>query len=130
MVQGWIIDAAQTRTGTAGIVWGRGREDGVRVKVRISSLGGGDEVEGVECWPGGVVFVWGETEPGMYNASRASSVAGEEQGVRVLLAGQGGVGGAGGVRIRVESVVGIRAPTWEIDVGGEKWMVGVDWVVL
>jgi hypothetical protein len=26
--------------------------------------------------------------------------------------------------------VGIRAPMWDVDVGAEKWVVGVDWVVL
>jgi hypothetical protein len=24
----------------------------------------------------------------------------------------------------------VRAPTWDVDIGGEKWIVGVDWVVL
>jgi hypothetical protein len=134
-VQGWIIEAAQTgfAAGSAagGVVYGREREDGFRVRVRVSGLGserstsggGEDREEEVECWPGGVLFVRGD-------ASRASSTAGEDEGLRVLLAGQGGARGSGGVKVRVGDVVGIRAPTWDIDVGEEKWMVGVDWAVL
>ncbi|KAF2621953.1 hypothetical protein BU25DRAFT_219359 [Macroventuria anomochaeta] len=128
-VQGWIIEAAQTGFASPGIVWGREREDGVRLKARISSIGR-DGVQEVECCPGSVVLVTGETEPGIYNAPRAESVVGEEEGVKVLLAGQRGVRGAGGVKVRVGGVVGVRAPTWDIDVCGEKWAVGVDWVVL
>ncbi|KAF3036761.1 hypothetical protein E8E11_004060 [Didymella keratinophila] len=124
-VQAWIIEAAQQGP-AAGIVWGREREDGVRVKIKVLDLGGR---EGVECWPGGTTFVSGETEPGMYNASRAGGVA-EGQGLRVLLAGHGGARNSAGVRLRVGSIVGIRAPTWELEVGREKWTVGVDWLVL
>jgi hypothetical protein len=36
----------------------------------------------------------------------------------------------GGVRIKVGSLVGIRAPVWDVDVRREVWSVGVDWVVL
>ena len=136
---GWIIEtantgfAAQDRGG--GITWGRDREDGVRLKVQIKhvstgAVGTGEETE-VECYIGGVVFVRGDTQPGLYNASRAPSVLNDDDGeVRILLAGQGGARGSGGVRIRVGGVVGIRAPMWDVDVGGEKWLVGVDWVVL
>lgn len=124
-VQAWIIEAAQ-QGAAAGMGWGREQEEGVRVKIRVLDIGGREEVE---CWPGVTTFVVGETEPGMYNASRAEGVAGG-QGVRVLLAGQGGARGSAGVRMRVGSVFGIRAPTWELDVDGEKWTVGVDWLVL
>jgi hypothetical protein len=73
------------------------------------------------------VFVRGETDPGLYNASRASGVDSE---MRVLLAGQGGARGAGGVVLKIGAHVGIRSPTWEVDVQGEMWVVGVDWVLL
>ena len=124
-VQAWIIEAAQQGP-AAGIVWGREREDGVRVRIKVLDLGGREEVE---CWPGGTRFVVGETEPGLYNASRTESVA-EGDGIRVLLAGHGGARSSAGVKLRVGSVVGIRAPTWELNVGRVKWTVGVDWVVL
>ena len=26
--------------------------------------------------------------------------------------------------------VGVRAPSWEVCVGGEEWVVGVDWRVI
>jgi hypothetical protein len=124
-VQAWIIEAAQQGP-AAGIVWGREREDGVRAKIKILGLGG---VEEVECWPGGSTFAVGESEPGMYNASRVEGLD-EDQSLRILLAGHGGARSSAGVKIRVGSVVGIRAPTWELDVDGEKWTVGVDWLVL
>ena len=136
-VQGWIIEATQTGF-AGGVVYGREREDGFKVRVRVSGLGsegstgggGEDGKEEVECGPGGVVFVRGDMEPGICDSSSASSTAGEDEGLRVLLAGQGGARGSGGVKVKVGDVVGIRAPTWDIEVGGEKWVVGVDWAVL
>ncbi|KAJ4384893.1 hypothetical protein N0V86_000497 [Didymella sp. IMI 355093] len=124
-VQAWIIEAAQQGAGS-GIVWGREREDGVRIKIKVLGLGGRDEVE---CLPGGTTFVLGITDFGMYNASKAESTE-CGLGTRVLLAGHGGARGSAGVKIAVEDVIGIRAPTWELDINGEKWMVGVDWMVL
>lgn len=83
----------------------------------------------MDCFVGGVVLARGTTEPGLYNASRVGEGT-EEFGTRLLLAGQGGVRGAAGVKVRVGDVVGVKAPTWDIHVGGEKWVVGVEWVVL
>lgn len=117
-LQGWIIEtantgfAAQERVTIGGVVWGRDREDGVKLKVHVTAASLQDANGEVECFPGQFVFVHGEDE------------------TRVLLAGQGGARGAGGVKIRVGGVVGIRAPIWDVDVGGEKWVFGVDWVVL
>ncbi|KAF2832674.1 hypothetical protein CC86DRAFT_92648 [Ophiobolus disseminans] len=136
-MQSWIIEAANTghaaqERSIGGVLWGREREDGVKMRLRVSSVSAGIcgvEAE-VECFAGHFVFVKGEVEGGMYNASRASSVAGEEGGVRVLLAGQGGARGVGGVKVRVGGVLGIKQPVWDVDVGGEGWTVGVDWVLL
>ncbi|KAH7412064.1 hypothetical protein DE146DRAFT_264400 [Phaeosphaeria sp. MPI-PUGE-AT-0046c] len=138
-LQGWIIETANTgfaaqewRT-TGGVVWGRDKEDGVKLKFRVKeaasssvSVHEGD----VECYPGHFVFVRGETDPGLYNVSRAPSVVEDNGECRVLLAGQGGARGVGGIRLRSACVVGVRAPMWEVDVGGEKWVVGVDWALL
>ena len=111
------------------MVWGREKQDGVRLKVRISSLGK-DGLYELECFSGSVVVVRGDTEPGLYNMSRSLSTVGEEEGTKILLAGQGGARGTGGVKIRIGCIIGIRAPTWNIDIFGENWVVGVDWVVL
>lgn len=104
------------------------------MKVRITDISTGatesrQETE-VECYTGSVVFVRGDIEPGLYNASRAQNNFDNEGEVKVLLAGQGGTRFASGVRIKVGGIIGIRAPTWDVDLGGEKWIVGVDWVVL
>jgi hypothetical protein len=137
-MQSWIIEtantgfAAQERSTTGGVVWGRDREDGVRLKVRVkAALSATSQDEGeVECFSGQCVFVKGETEPGMYNHSRAPSVVDNDGETRILLAGQGGARGAAGVKIKIGGIVGVRAPMWDVDVGGEKWLVGIDWVVL
>jgi hypothetical protein len=137
-LQGWIIEtantgfAAQERSTGGGVVWGRDREDGVRLKVHISAVyssASQDEGE-VECFPGQFVFVRGETESNLYNASRAAGAVGSDCQTRVLLAGQGGVRGAGGVIIRSGARVGVRSPMWEVDVRGDTWVVCVDWVLL
>ncbi|KAF1849013.1 uncharacterized protein K460DRAFT_364934 [Cucurbitaria berberidis CBS 394.84] len=137
-VTGWVIETANTgfaaQDRSTGITWGRDREDGVRLKVRIKHVSTGivetEKRLEAECFAGGVIFVRGDTEPGSYNTSRAPSPIGDDGVLKVLLAGNGGARGAGGVRIKVGGIVGIRAPTWEVDVSGEKWLVGVDWVVL
>lgn len=138
-MQGWIIETAnsgftaQERSTTSGVVWGRDREDGVRIRVRVKAASSSDSQDGeaeVECFPGHFVFVRGETEPGMYNHSRAPSVVDNDGEIRILLAGQGGARGTAGVKIKIDDIVGVRAPIWNVDVGGEKWMIGVDWVTL
>jgi hypothetical protein len=132
-VTSWIIETASTGSGAGSVAWGREREDGVKRRVRLTGMPkGGDDwhEEEVECYAGGVVFVRGETEQGTFKASRASSVVGGDGETRILLAGQGGARGSGGVRIKTGSVVGIRAPMWDVEVGGENWVVGVDWLVV
>ena len=123
--------AAQDRSGAA---TGRDKEDGVKLRIRVSSLsrGGGRSrsAEEVECYAGGIVFARGDTEAGMYNASRTESVDGGHTPMRVLLAGQGGARSSGGVLVKTGSGIGIRAPMWDVDVGEEKWTVVVDWVLL
>lgn len=105
----------------------------VRVSGILSSSHDRDGEEAVECYPGGAVFVFGDVEAGAGGMngypSRVSSGVGDE-GVRLMLAGQGGARGTGGVKVRIGSSLGVRAPLWDVDVGGEKWIVGVDWVVL
>ena len=132
-VQTWVIETANTgfaaQERSVGMVWGKEKQDGVRLKVRISSLG----VEGLhelECFSGSAVVVRGDTEPGLYSMSRSLSTVNEEEGAKILLAGQGGARGTGGVKIRIGCIIGIRAPTWNIDIIGEKWVVGVDWMLL
>lgn len=108
-------------------MWGRERDGGVQVRVRVVRIGA-EGAGAVECFPGLVVFLRGEVEDGGV-VVRAEGL-GDEAETGVLLAGQGGARGSGGVRVRVGGVVGIRAPTWSVDVGREKWVVAVDWVVL
>lgn len=143
-MQSLIIETANTGFAAqdrgAGIVWGREKEDGVRIKVKVTQVSRGmegnhnedeeEDEEEVECFLGHVVFVKGTMEPGLYNISRAQSMVDDGGEMKVLLAGQGGTKGVGSVRIRRGAVVGVRVPTWDVEVGGEKWLVGVDWVIL
>ncbi len=140
-VSSWIIETANSGyAAQTGVTWGsRQRDDGVKLRVRISGVSRGfekqvgearEEEEEIDCFTGGIAFVRGMTEPGMYNASRAPLGVDDDAQLRVLLAGQGGARGTGGIKVRVGGVVGIRQPLWDIDVGGEKWFVAVDWMVL
>lgn len=105
------------------------REDGIKVKVRLTSIASGEEDDKnkTTCYVGGITFVRGETDPSLYNASRAASEHGE---IRVMLAGTGNIKSRESIRLLRDSTVGIRAPIWDIDIGDEKWMVGLDWVIL
>lgn len=140
-VQTWIVEtantgyAAQTR---GDVVWGRNKDDGVKLRVRISGIRNGTRDSGVEgdaeCYSGDAVFAIGEVETGTWsthNPLKALGSMGDDGGsIRMMLAGRGGARGASGVKIRVGSLLGVRTPMWDVDIGGEKWVVGVDWVVL
>jgi hypothetical protein len=81
----------------------------------------------VDCYAGGVVFAWGSVEDGSLNEADDS----EGMRMNMLLAGQGGLSaGASPCTLHEGDMVGIRAPTWDVNIAGEKWLVGVDWVVL
>jgi hypothetical protein len=144
-LQSWIYETASTgyaASTSSAVVWGRDKEDGVKLRVQVLSVtggrGGGDSE--VECWPGGVVFLRGVTDASVCSAAGVSNftqIEGNYTGcseIKIMLAGQGGARGKGGVRVRVGGVVGVRAPIWDVHVGqdqhAEKWFVGVEWMVL
>ncbi|KAF2005956.1 hypothetical protein P154DRAFT_423645 [Amniculicola lignicola CBS 123094] len=138
-LQSWIVEVGSMAQmhGSGGVAWGRDREEGVRMRVRVLGVDGrasakNGEKEGneVECFAGGVVFVEGKVDMdrGMFDGSRGQGRGNGEVGV--MLAGAGGARGSGGVKIREGSVVGIRAPTWDVEMMGDIWVVGVDWLVL
>lgn len=54
--------------------------------------------------------------------AKARGVVGEQLNVLLTRAGE--------ARASSGSIVGIRAPTWEIEVDGSSWAVAVDWEVL
>lgn len=148
-LQSWIHETASTgysaTTGTA-VVWGRDREDGVKMRVHVLSVtpgrfgrGRSDE-RGVECIPGGVVLVHGTTDSTLQDASRAPDAMhiDEEPGrgteIRIMLAGQGGTRGRSAVWMKAGGVVGVRSPIWDVCLGAgeeaQKWLIAVEWVVL
>ena len=144
-LQSWIHETASTgytANTSAAVVWGKDKEDGVKMRVEVLSVMGGRSVgeAEVECWPGGLIFVRGVTDASLYNASRASGLTQPEPDcdgraeVKIMLAGQGGARGKGAVRVQEGGIVGVRAPIWDVHVGhgeqAEKWLVGVEWVVL
>ncbi|KAF2655428.1 hypothetical protein K491DRAFT_692893 [Lophiostoma macrostomum CBS 122681] len=144
-LQSWILETASSGYAAVNrdaVVWGRERGDGVKIRVRVKSANSGktgvedrdseacDGNADVDCHPGGVVFVRGETDAGLYNASRLLGSVREGGEIKVMLAGQGGARGSGGVNIKAGGSVGVRAPLWDVDLGREKWMVGVDWALL
>lgn len=138
-LQSWIIETANTghqaQTRDT-IVWGRDKEHGVKLAVRVEeppfgkdAMQGHANDEGAECFPGGVVFVKGNGDLGS-NYALPHGTGDDVRGVSVLLAGNGSASRSTRVRMRERDVVGIRAPLWEVDVGEQKWIVGVDWVIL
>jgi hypothetical protein len=124
--QSWIVDMASAG-GRGGVRWGREREDGVRLRVRVGEVaGGGGNVsrDAVECvGGGGVVFVRGCFEAGEEGEAEGGHVS-------VLLAAMGGNRGAANIAVETGCLLGIKAPMWNVDVSGETWTVGVDWAVL
>lgn len=50
----------------------------------------------------------------------------KDGGRRWLIAGKGGGEGS----VRVGCMIGVREPTWEVELNGGKWRVGVEWKVL
>ena len=116
------------------MTWGRDKEDGVKTRVRITEiLKSGTRDDGddsVGCYAGGVVFARGHVQPTTYDASRAAGILDGDEELSILIAGQGGVRGSGGVRVKIGSVLGVRVPTWDVNVRGEKWLVAVDWILL
>lgn len=126
----WMIEMANTAPDRGGAIqYGSNREDGVKVRLKVRTVSSGKHfaVSEVECFPGGCVFVGGDTEPGLYNASRSPGESGQ---MKVLLAGTGKTRTRECVRIGVGSVVGIRAPMWDISIQEEMWLVALDWTVL
>ena len=136
-VTNWIIETANTGFAAqdrSAVTWGRDKEDGVKMRVRVTEISKkgaqGDGEGSVECYAGGVVFARGYIQPTMHDASRASSHVDGDEEQNVLVAGQGCVRGSGGVLVKIGSVLGVRAPTWHVDVQGERWLVAVDWILL
>lgn len=52
------------------------------------------------------------------------------EGIDLLLTGDNGANGSRTNVLRTGSVVGLRVPTWLIEVEGREYTVGVDWRVL
>lgn len=71
-----------------------------------------------------VVEVLGE---GTYTA-KAKTV--DDRSIHVLLARSSPETACGIGQMHVSSIVGIRPPSWEVEIQGRSWLVGVDWRVL
>lgn len=50
------------------------------------------------------------------------------QTVRLLLAGSGK--NQSGANVKQGDVLAIKAPSWNLELEGEQWIVGVDWCIL
>lgn len=101
--QQWVIEtgqaAVQSRRGQAYL---RGEEVVMRVKV--------EDVEG--------------DGPFMACARTANGEA-----MHVLLTRNASTSSSRVTRVKNGDVIGIRAPTWEVQIDGRSWTVGVDWAV-
>lgn len=54
---------------------------------------------------------------------------GQDEGLVILVDGQTKPGSKK-ERVKQGDLIGIRAPTWSIDVMGKSWAVGVDWAIM
>ena len=52
------------------------------------------------------------------------------RGKRWVLVGMGSGRGEGDGDVGAGRVIGIREPVWDVDVGGERWRVAVEWGVV
>ena len=86
-------------------------------------------VGSVEKGERGALMIWaavkGETNGGKVSEGEEAGEGEDGDGVRWLL-----IGGDGRWTVREGDQVRIREPTWEVDLEGKKWKVGVDWRVV
>ena len=148
-LQSWIHETASTgysATTGAAVVWGRDKEDGVKMRVHVLSVTPGrigrgrSDDRGVECVPGGVVLIHGTTDsiedeaPKALDAMQVDEEPSGGANVRIMLAGQGVTGGRGAIWVKPGGVVGVRAPIWDVCLSEgeetEKWLVAVEWVII
>ncbi|KAF2492200.1 hypothetical protein BU16DRAFT_564665 [Lophium mytilinum] len=119
----WIMEVAHTTSSSAK----SGAGDGYRVKLRVSDINFGDDAAGldsdhvVETNHGGMLLIQGTFEP-----ERDCET---ERDARAILTGHSGRKPAP-LRVRPGSMVGIRAPWWDVEIRGKKWIVAADWGVL
>lgn len=98
-VQQWIVEAAQS------------------VGQHRQSTVGADLLQAI------VLETSGHSSTGMILAKAATG----NQRVRLLLTGNGKNQGASG--IKQGDVLAVKAPSWNIELQGELWIIGVDWCV-
>ncbi|KAH6621745.1 hypothetical protein C7974DRAFT_314082 [Boeremia exigua] len=144
-LQTWLIEAAAGATSGRGVArlsstpWAteRPRDDGVRFAVRVASLRTGTAAHmqtqtEAHCPPSTLLFIAGPTQSTSTVTEDAEDAEQVQEIRKVLLTAQPTTRNASTapIKIRVGSVIGVRAPTWDIVVGGETWGVGVEWAVL
>ncbi|OCL03237.1 hypothetical protein AOQ84DRAFT_156463 [Glonium stellatum] len=129
--QSWIIDVAHTAShSSAGISHGSraARGDGWRIRIRVTDT---RPAVGSMHHPAGIQRV-GTAEPGGAMILVCGTLDNSQHGamnVQAILAGRGTKRG-GGIKLGKGSVVGMRAPYWDVELSGEKWIVAADWSVL
>lgn len=107
VVRGWVMDVGSSAgQGRAGRVVGRARGDAEFV---------------LNVQVGDVTLADGLTLLRGLSANRSDLL----QEKRLVLAGKARGGNV--ERVRRGDMVGVRAPSWEIEVKGTTWSVGVDW---
>lgn len=101
-LQSWVLDTGQAAMQSRS-VGGFGQDERMHVTIRLDACTGDDPV-----------FAQG-------------AVLDDGQLCRVMLVGRAAVNKG---QLRAGDAVGIRAPTWNVELGSEEWVVGVDWRIL
>ena len=118
-VREWIVESGNTVRGEIGA---ESRSTGSRAtkkRIRIASV--------VAKGERGALMVRAEGEGG--GGEETAEEKGGEGRNWLLISRVEGIGVKGG-DVREGSVIHIRGPSWELDLVGEVWHVGVEWVLL
>jgi hypothetical protein len=115
-VRDWLVNIESTIPGN---VAQKSKDDPWTVKVMVDEISGGGRT--------GMTLVRGK----QVHSDGGTATAVDLGPLKVILAGEGaGTGLQKGSKVELGKTVGVKGPTWEIVIEGEKWGVGVDWKVL
>lgn len=120
-VREWVVEAGQQAVAARRAVYMHGQGDFV-IRVVVGEVSGGGHGDG-----NAIRFVRGVRREAVDSRAGGWDAAGEK---RFLLVGSGKGGGGGREGVKRGDVLEIRALVWEVDLEGERWVVGVDWGVV
>lgn len=103
-VRGWLVELESGKKGK--------NDDGLVARLEVLGVSGGNGT--------GTTLIQGRMEDER-----------EERKVKMILGGEGATEGLERRKmVEPGGMVGVKAPVWEVHIGGERWGVGANWKVL